>query len=107
MSVALFLRFQLEQEEPVVFGGFASHELAIRINDAKPKLLLTASCGIEIGKIIPYQPLHETGRISHMARYVLIKVKSSGLRRTSRSSAHALPSIEVSDFARSIIYIAH
>jgi len=32
----------------VVFGGFAPHELAVRINDAKPKVLLTASCGIEL-----------------------------------------------------------
>jgi acyl-coenzyme A synthetase/AMP-(fatty) acid ligase len=41
----------------VVFGGFAPHELAIRIDDAKPKILFTASCGIEVDKVIPYQPL--------------------------------------------------
>jgi propionyl-CoA synthetase len=41
----------------VVFGGFAPPELAKRIDDAEPKLLLTASCGIEGKKIIPYQPL--------------------------------------------------
>ena len=41
----------------VVFGGFASSELAIRINDAKPKVIVSASCGIEIKKIIPYKPL--------------------------------------------------
>ena len=41
----------------VVFGGFASNELAKRIDDAKPKLILTASCGIEIAKVIPYKPL--------------------------------------------------
>ena len=41
----------------VVFGGFASNELAIRINDAKPKLILSASCGIEGSKVIPYKPL--------------------------------------------------
>ncbi len=41
----------------VVFGGFASHELAVRIDDAKPKAILTASCGIEIQKVIPYKPL--------------------------------------------------
>jgi len=41
----------------VVFGGFASKELAIRIDDAKPKLLLTASGGIEITKVIQYKPL--------------------------------------------------
>ncbi len=41
----------------VVFGGFAPHELAIRIEDAEPKVLLTASCGVEINKVIPYKPL--------------------------------------------------
>jgi propionyl-CoA synthetase len=41
----------------VVFGGFAAHELAIRIDDAQPKLVLTASCGIEGNRVIPYKPL--------------------------------------------------
>src|SRR5215831_18475658 len=41
----------------VVFGGFASHELAKRIDDAAPRLILSASCGIEVGRIIPYKPL--------------------------------------------------
>ncbi|MBW7470134.1 propionyl-CoA synthetase [Marinobacter sp. M216] len=41
----------------VVFGGFASHELAVRIDDAKPKALITASCGIEINRVIEYKPL--------------------------------------------------
>lgn len=41
----------------VVFGGFAAHELAVRIDDATPKAILTASCGIEIQKVIPYKPL--------------------------------------------------
>lgn len=41
----------------VVFGGFAPHELAIRIDDAKPKAIISASCGIEFTKIIPYKPL--------------------------------------------------
>jgi propionyl-CoA synthetase len=41
----------------VVFGGFASHELANRITDARPKVIISASCGIEAGRIIPYKPL--------------------------------------------------
>src|SRR5713226_1343986 len=41
----------------VVFGGFAAPELAARINDAKPKLILSASCGIEVQRVIPYKPL--------------------------------------------------
>lgn len=41
----------------VVFGGFAPNELAKRIDDAKPKLVVSASCGIEVGRVIPYKPL--------------------------------------------------
>ncbi|MBE99111.1 MAG: propionyl-CoA synthetase [Flavobacterium sp.] len=41
----------------VVFGGFAPHELAIRIDDCRPKLILTASSGIEVDKLIAYKPL--------------------------------------------------
>jgi len=41
----------------VVFGGFAANELAVRIDDAKPDVIVTASCGIEINRVIPYLPL--------------------------------------------------
>jgi propionyl-CoA synthetase len=41
----------------VVFGGFAARELATRIDDAKPKAILSASCGIEVNRVIPYKPL--------------------------------------------------
>lgn len=41
----------------VVFGGFAADELATRINDARPKLIVSASCGIEVNRIIPYKPM--------------------------------------------------
>ena len=41
----------------VVFGGFAANELATRIDDAKPKLVLSASCGLEPGRIVAYKPL--------------------------------------------------
>jgi len=41
----------------VVFGGFAPPELAVRLDDATPKVLLTASCGIEINRVIEYKPI--------------------------------------------------
>jgi propionyl-CoA synthetase len=41
----------------VVFGGFAAKELATRIDDAKPKVILSASCGLEGARVIPYKPL--------------------------------------------------
>jgi propionyl-CoA synthetase len=43
----------------VVFGGFAPRELAVRIDDAQPKVVVTASCGIEVKRIVPYHPLLE------------------------------------------------
>ncbi len=43
----------------VVFGGFAARELAVRIDDASPKVILSATCGIEFATVIPYQPLLE------------------------------------------------
>ncbi len=41
----------------VVFGGFAPHELAIRIDDTRPKVVVSASCGIEFDRVVPYKPL--------------------------------------------------
>ncbi|ANU39093.1 propionyl-CoA synthetase [Vibrio scophthalmi] len=41
----------------VVFGGFAPSELAVRIEDAEPKVIMTASCGVEVNKLIPYKPM--------------------------------------------------
>lgn len=41
----------------VVFGGFASHELAVRIEDCEPKAIITATYGIEVDKVLPYTPL--------------------------------------------------
>ncbi|MBR1369714.1 propionyl-CoA synthetase [Methanocalculus chunghsingensis] len=41
----------------VVFGGFAARELATRIEDARPEIIITASCGIEVNRVIPYKPL--------------------------------------------------
>ncbi len=45
----------------VVFGGFAPAELAARIEDAKPKVILSASCGIEPTRVIPYKPMLDAG----------------------------------------------
>lgn len=55
--VAMLACARLGAVHSVVFGGFASSELAARIDDAKPKVVLSASCGVETKKIIPYKPL--------------------------------------------------
>src|SRR3954469_5935654 len=41
----------------VVFGGFAPHELAVRIDHAKPEVVLSAACGIEVNRVIEYKPM--------------------------------------------------
>jgi propionyl-CoA synthetase len=58
----------------VVFGGFAAPELATRIDDAKPKLIISASCGIEPGRIVHYKPLldHAIELAAHKPQTCLI-----------------------------------
>jgi propionyl-CoA synthetase len=55
--IAMLACARLGAIHSVVFGGFASKELATRIDDARPKVMLSASCGIEVNRVIPYKPL--------------------------------------------------
>ena len=55
--VAVLATARLGAVHSVVFGGFAAKELAIRIDDCEPKIIVTASCGIEPGRVIEYKPL--------------------------------------------------
>src|SRR5205085_8788649 len=55
--VAMLACARIGAVHSVVFGGFAAKELATRIDDAQPKLILSASCGIEPGRIVHYKPL--------------------------------------------------
>ncbi|SBT14447.1 propionyl-CoA synthetase [Vibrio celticus] len=56
-AMAMLACARLGAVHSVVFGGFAPHELAVRIEDAEPKVLITASCGVEINKVLPYKPM--------------------------------------------------
>jgi propionyl-CoA synthetase len=56
-AIAMLACARLGAVHSVVFGGFAANELATRINDAKPRVIVTASCGIEIKRVIPYKAL--------------------------------------------------
>lgn len=56
-AVAMLACARLGAIHSVVFGGFAARELATRIDDAKPKAIIAASCGIEPSRVIPYKPL--------------------------------------------------
>src|ERR1700680_1174182 len=55
--VAMLACARIGAVHSVVFGGFAAKELATRIEDAKPKLIISASCGLEPGRIVQYKPL--------------------------------------------------
>ncbi|HUC61477.1 MAG TPA: propionyl-CoA synthetase [Alphaproteobacteria bacterium] len=55
--IAMLACARLGAVHSVVFGGFAANELAVRIDDCKPKVIVSASCGIEIARIVPYKPL--------------------------------------------------
>ena len=55
--VAMLACARLGAVHSVVFGGFASNELAVRIDDARPKVIVSASCGIEPGRVVEYKPL--------------------------------------------------
>jgi propionyl-CoA synthetase len=55
--VAMLACARIGAVHSVVFGGFAPHELAVRIDDARPKVIVSASCGIEVTRVIPYKPL--------------------------------------------------
>jgi len=56
-AIAMLACARLGAVHSVVFGGFAPHELAVRIDDASPKVLIAASCGIEIDRVIAYKPI--------------------------------------------------
>ncbi|MCY3930223.1 MAG: propionyl-CoA synthetase [Acidobacteria bacterium] len=56
-AVAMLACARIGAVHSVVFGGFASRELATRIEDARPKVVLAASCGIETARIVEYKPL--------------------------------------------------
>ncbi|MEM9436215.1 MAG: propionyl-CoA synthetase [Pseudomonadota bacterium] len=64
----------------VVFGGFAAHELAVRIDDAQPKAIIAASCGCEPGRIVAYKPLLDGAieQASHSPEFSLILQRAEG-----------------------------
>ena len=56
-AIAMLACARIGAVHSMVFGGFAANELATRIDDALPKVILSASCGMEPGRVIPYKPL--------------------------------------------------
>jgi propionyl-CoA synthetase len=56
-AIAMLACARIGAIHSVVFGGFAPRELATRIDDAKPKVIMSASCGMEASRVVPYKPL--------------------------------------------------
>ena len=56
-AIAMLASARIGAVHSVVFGGFASKELATRIDDARPRMVISASCGLEPGRVVPYKPL--------------------------------------------------
>ena len=78
--VAMLACARIGAVHSVVFGGFAAKELATRIEDAKPKLIFSASCGLEPGRIVQYKPLlDEAIRLS--------SIKPRGLHHPAAAAA--------------------
>jgi propionyl-CoA synthetase len=72
--IAMLASARIGAVHSVVFGGFAANELATRINDAQPKVIVSASCGLEGQKIIPYKPLldHAIELAAHRPAHTVI-----------------------------------
>ena len=74
----------------VVFGGFAAHELAVRIDDAKPKCMIAASCGIEPGRVVHYKPLLDgaLAQASHKPEFCVILQREQEVAKLEAGRDH-------------------
>lgn len=72
--IAMLAVARLGAVHSVVFGGFSAHELAVRIDDVQPKLVVTASCGVEINRIIEYKPMVDEAIVlaKHKPQHVIL-----------------------------------
>ncbi|GHE19505.1 propionyl-CoA synthetase [Halomonas urumqiensis] len=66
--IAMYACARLGAVHSVVFGGFAPHELAVRIEDAAPKVVVAASCGVEVDRVIPYKPIIDQAMVQSTHR---------------------------------------
>ena len=80
----------------VVFGGFAPHELAIRIDDARPRVVLSASCGIEGQKVLPYKPLldHALELAGHAPAHCVILAREQAAAELTSGRDHDWAALE-------------
>lgn len=85
----------------VVFGGFAPHELAIRIDDCNPKVIICASNGIEIDKIIPYKDLVDEAVLTaaHKPEKIVVFNRGNVIFNTSDKDVDYEKLVDEADFA--------
>ncbi len=76
--IAMLACARLGAVHSVVFGGFAANELAVRIDDAHPSVIVSASCGIEAARVVPYKPLLDRAIeiASHSPDAVVVKQRA-------------------------------
>ena len=74
----------------VVFGGFAANELAVRIDDATPKAIIAASCGLEPGRVVKYKPLLDGAidQASHKPDFCVILQREQEIARLTEGRDH-------------------
>ncbi len=90
-AIAMLACARLGAIHSVVFGGFAAHELATRIDDAKPKLIISASCGIEPGRVVAYKPLLDARDRAGQAQARRAASSCSAMRSAARLIAGPRP----------------
>jgi propionyl-CoA synthetase len=78
--IAMLACARLGAVHSVVFGGFGAHELAVRIDDARPTVIVSASCGIEVNRVVEYKPLLDAAiaEAEHKPRHCVILQRPEG-----------------------------
>ena len=86
--VAMLACARLGAVHSVVFGGFAANELAARIEDAEPKVVVSASCGIEVSRVIEYKPLLDRALelSSHQPEHVVVLQRPQAAAAMTRAA---------------------
>ena len=84
--IAMLACARLGAVHSVVFGGFAAHELAVRIDDAKPRLIVSASCGIEVARVVQYKPILDAAvdEAAHKPEHTIIVQRPQATRDHAR-----------------------
>ncbi|WP_259759230.1 propionyl-CoA synthetase [Pseudomonas sp. GCEP-101] len=116
-AMAMLACARLGAVHSVVFGGFAPHELALRIDDARPKLVLTASCGLEFERVIEYKPLVDKALelATHQPAHVLVLQRPQAMAELTagrdldwrETLAHAQPADPVDVASGDPLYIMY